>query len=319
MLTTALVERILESLPGLTIGLVGDLFLDRYFDIDPVLDEPSVETGLTAYQVTGVRSYPGALGTVLNNLVALGVGRIVPVSFVGDDGEGYELKQALGRMPSVDSSFLVTTGERRTPTYCKPMRGGVELNRLDIKNRTVTSSELQDRILERAKVAWGEANAWIMLDQVSEADCGVVTVRVRNWITTNASRDSSKFILADSRERIGEFRNVCIKPNEREAGRLDPTKVRAVFATKGERGIQLTEQDETRHIPAYPVSGPVDICGAGDSCSAGITCAVAAGATFAEAAAFGNLVASITIQQIGITGTATPEQVRRRWADVGGS
>lgn len=319
MLTIALIERILESLPGLTIGLIGDLFLDRYFDIDPALDEPSVETGLTAYQVTGVRSYPGALGTVLNNLVALGVGRIVPVSFVGDDGEGYELKQALGRMHSVDSSFLVTTSERRTPTYCKPMRGGVELNRLDIKNRMPTSSELQDRILERAKAAWGEANAWIVLDQVSEADCGVVTDRVRNWITTHASRDSSKFILADSRERIHDFQHVCVKPNEREAERLKPARVRAAFVTKGEKGIQLSERDETRLIPGFPVSGPVDICGAGDSCSAGITCAVAAGASFAEAAAFGNLVASITIQQIGTTGTATPEQVRRRWADVGGS
>jgi bifunctional ADP-heptose synthase (sugar kinase/adenylyltransferase) len=316
MLTTALVERILESLPGLTIGLVGDLFLDRYFDIDPALDEPSVETGLTAYQVTGVRSYPGALGTVLNNLVALGVGRIVPVSFVGDDGEGYELKQALGRMPAVDSSFLVTTAERRTPTYCKPMRGGVELNRLDIKNRTPTSRELLDRILERAKQAWEGANAWIVLDQVSEVDCGVVTHRVRSWIS---EQPQTGFILADSRERIHEFANVCIKPNEREAKTLDPVRVKAIFATRGENGIQLVEKGKTQHIPAYPVSGPVDICGAGDSCSAGITCAVAAGASFAQAAAFGNLVASITIQQIGITGTASPEQVRRRWADVGGS
>lgn len=316
MLTTALVERILETLPGLTIGLVGDLFLDRYFDIDPAFDEPSVETGLTAYQVAGVRSYPGALGTILNNLAALGVGRIVPVSFVGDDGEGYELKQALGRMACVDTSCLVTTGERRTPTYCKPMRGGVELNRLDIKNRTPTSRELQDRILERAKTAWGEANAWIVLDQVSEADCGVLTQRVRAWIT---NQPPTTFVLADSRERIHEFPNVCIKPNEREARTLDPANVKAIFATRGENGIQLLENGTSQHIPAFPVSGPVDICGAGDSCSAGIACAVAAGASFAEAAAFGNLVASITIQQIGITGTATPEQVRRRWADVGGS
>jgi bifunctional ADP-heptose synthase (sugar kinase/adenylyltransferase) len=316
MLTTALVERILGSLPGLTIGLMGDLFLDRYLDIDPALDEPSVETGLTAYQVTGVRSYPGALGTVLNNLVALGVGRIVPVSFVGDDGEGYELKQALGRMPSVDTSFLVTTSERRTPTYCKPMRGGVELNRLDIKNRTPTSNHLQDRILERAKASWGESNTWIVLDQVSEAECGVITNRVRSWIT---NQPQATFILADSRERIHEFQHVCVKPNEREAATLDPVGVRAAFVTMGEKGIRLCERNNTTLIPGYPVSGPVDICGAGDSCSAGITCAVAAGASFAEAAAFGNLVASITIQQIGTTGTASPEQVRRRWADVGGS
>ena len=69
-------------------------------------------------------------------------------------------------------------------------------------------------------------------------------------------------------------------------------------------------------IPAYPVTGPVDVCGAGDSCSAGIACAVAAGAAFEPAAAFGNLVASVTVQQIGTTGTATPAQVRARWAEV---
>jgi sugar/nucleoside kinase (ribokinase family) len=42
-----------------------------------------------------------------------------------------------------------------------------------------------------------------------------------------------------------------------------------------------------------------------------------AGATPEQAAAFGNLVASITIQQIGVTGTATPDQVRARWKEVG--
>jgi sugar/nucleoside kinase (ribokinase family) len=69
-------------------------------------------------------------------------------------------------------------------------------------------------------------------------------------------------------------------------------------------------------VPAYPVSGLIDIVGAGDSTSAGIACALAAGATLPEAAAFGNLVASITIRQIGTTGTATREQVRQRWQEV---
>jgi sugar/nucleoside kinase (ribokinase family) len=46
---------------------------------------------------------------------------------------------------------------------------------------------------------------------------------------------------------------------------------------------------------------------------------VAAGADLEEAAAFGNLVASITIQQIGTTGSASPVQVRRRWREVGGA
>jgi sugar/nucleoside kinase (ribokinase family) len=47
--------------------------------------------------------------------------------------------------------------------------------------------------------------------------------------------------------------------------------------------------------------------------TAGLVSALCAGATFAEAAVVGNVVASITVQQIGVTGTATPEQVRERF------
>ena len=57
MLSTDTIEHILRTLPGKTVAVLGDLFLDRYLDIDAALDEPSVETGLTAYQVVGVRGY----------------------------------------------------------------------------------------------------------------------------------------------------------------------------------------------------------------------------------------------------------------------
>src|SRR5260370_17253899 len=95
MLTGQDLERILDQIPRLTIGVLGDLFLDRYLDIDATLTEPSLETGLDAYQVARVRSYPGAAGTVINNLAALGVGKIYAISFLVDDGEGYELRGAL--------------------------------------------------------------------------------------------------------------------------------------------------------------------------------------------------------------------------------
>jgi bifunctional ADP-heptose synthase (sugar kinase/adenylyltransferase) len=89
MLTDDRLEHILSRIPHLTIGVVGDLFRDRYLDIDAALTEPSIETGLDAYQVVRVRSSPGAAGTVINNLVALGVRRVCAVSVIGDDGEGY--------------------------------------------------------------------------------------------------------------------------------------------------------------------------------------------------------------------------------------
>src|SRR5437762_9638614 len=99
MLTEATLEQVLDRVPRLTFGVLGDLFLDRYLDIDAGLSEPSIETGLDAYQVVRVRSYPGAAGTVINNLTALGVQQICVISAVGEDGEGYELLQALAKQP----------------------------------------------------------------------------------------------------------------------------------------------------------------------------------------------------------------------------
>jgi hypothetical protein len=62
MMSRDRLEQLLHTFPRLRIGLVGDLFLDRYLEIDAARREMSIETGLEAYQVTAVRNSPGALG-----------------------------------------------------------------------------------------------------------------------------------------------------------------------------------------------------------------------------------------------------------------
>lgn len=339
MLTDVLLEQILTNIPRLTVGVLGDLFLDRYLDLDATLTEPSLETGLDAYQVVQVRATPGAAGTVINNLAALGVKTIIPLAIVGDDGEGYELRQALSRLPTVSAEGLLSWPDRRTPTYTKPMLGRPgetprELHRLDIKNRAPTPRAAEDQLLHTFEAVWPSLDALLVLDQVSEPDCGVVTARVRATLEHFGSAAPEKLILADSRERIGLFRSVWIKPNFRECcqaidGSPDPGHVltlaqrtrRPVFCTCSDQPMQIADPrrgqaSQLLTARIFPVSGPVDPVGAGDSVSAALACALASGVDLVTAGEFGNLVASITIQQIGTTGTASPEQVRRRWSEV---
>jgi bifunctional ADP-heptose synthase (sugar kinase/adenylyltransferase) len=316
MLTRGTIEKILSSTPQRIVGVLGDLFLDRYLDIDPTLTEPSIETGLDAYQVVRVRSYPGAAGA----------GEIIPISMIGDDGEGHELRQALQRMPTVQMAAVVSTSQRRTPTYTKPMLGpDRELNRLDIKNRQAMPAAVEAKILDYLSDAWSSLDVLLVLDQVSEPQCGVVTERVRDRLAELAGKDLSKPVIVDSRERIGLFRNVWLKPNERECLRAAQSSDlreamnqlvrrtgRPVICTQGAKGMLVLDSEASAPIvvPGYEVKGPIDTVGAGDSSSAAMACALASGTSLVEAAAFGNLVASITIQQIGTTGVATPEQVR---------
>src|SRR5205085_12500310 len=122
-----------------------------------------------------------------------------------------------------------------------------------------------------------------------------------------------------------------LKPNEQECLRaagarsvesaalaLAAMAGRPVLCTQAERGILIAapESAAVSHVPGFKVTGPIDPVGAGDSTSAGIAYALACGETREAAAAFGNLIASITIRQLGTTGVATPDQVRQRWREI---
>jgi bifunctional ADP-heptose synthase (sugar kinase/adenylyltransferase) len=111
-------ERRLQSLisqfPNTHLLVIGDYFLDLYLDLDRSLSETSLETGLEAYQVVGVRSSPGAAGTVTSNLRALDV-QVTALSAIGDDGRGYELLRGLEQR-GVDAASLIQVDGLFTPT-----------------------------------------------------------------------------------------------------------------------------------------------------------------------------------------------------------
>jgi len=336
---------LLAKAGDLRIVVVGDFFLDAYYDCDPRLNEPSVETGLTAYQVVRTRRQAGAAGTVVANLTALGCGHIDAVSYHGDDGEGFELRRALDTL-GADTSHFICAEDRVTPTYGKPClveqedrgrwRVTEELQRLDTKNRRPTPAKLQTALIEKLQAYCQQAHAVIVVDQVREPNCGVITTRVRREIEALSKIYNTTVFIADSRERIGLFRHVSIKPNLAEAQKATKTNAqrsigaaasllrrlrgkrdRPCFCTLSTRGMIVSSATAENHVAAFPVPGPTDPVGAGDSTTASIACVLAAGGSAQEAALVANLAASITVQQIGTTGTASPEQIIDRYRELG--
>ena len=289
---------ILSAFPSRAVLVVGDFFLDKYLIIEHSLAEISLETGLEAHQVVDVRCSPGAAGTVTNNLRAMGV-NVMALSVIGDDGEGFELLKGLDAT-GVDVDALVIRADRFTPTYTKPMlreRDGAlrELNRLDIKNRTKLPEPAEDKLISALRGLLPRVHGVIIADQVPEADCGVITERVREELCSLARAYPTVVFAADSRERIGLFEDVILKPNEREATRaihgpdaapLDRAGVLAcgaalyrragqpVFLTLGADGLMAFHQDGPTALPAAKITGPIDIVGAGDATMAGIVSAL---------------------------------------------
>ena len=338
-----------KNFGNLSIAVFGDYYMDEYLWIDAALNEPSLETGLVAYQCTKREFFPGAAGTITKNLANLGIGTIYAVGYTGDDGRGMEIRRGLDKL-GVNCDNLVYTTERCTPTHVKPwiMEDGKtrELSRIDIKNWTRQSRELEVAVLEKLESLMSCIDALIIMDHAAEENLGLITDTVREALIKIAKDNPECLIYADSRGRIGKFDNMIIKGNRFElcyavyghakstaqgdgkgvklasdpfVTRTDDEVDRAcdtlykktgfpVICTSGEHGLKIYS-DSVIEIPGIHVPGQIDVCGAGDMFTSAFVSALTAGADMESAGKLGNVAASLCIRQLGTTGHVTVDDL----------
>ncbi len=313
--------RILAAFPHYSALIVGDICLDRWCRYDPATAEPSRETGIPRIGVIATEPTPGAGGTIASNLAALGIGRVAVLGAIGEDGHGYELQRAL-HSRGIASELLVRSGGISTFTYPKLLNAATAVEdqpRVDFINTGALPEAVEQQMLDALRESAGRYDVIFVSDQAETARGGVVTPAVRNLLAEVAR---GKIVLADSRLRAAEFRNVILKPNEAEAacastmlfGSVDHQRLckhigaSCMFVTLGPRGAMVVEEGRETLVPTRAIKDPVDICGAGDSFAAGAGIALKITASPVTAARFGNLVASVTIMKSG-TGTASPDEV----------
>ena len=318
------ISEILNGLATRAALVVGDICLDRWCTYDPKAAEPSRETGIPRIGVVGTEVTPGGGGTVASNLAALGVGRVAVIGAIGADGHGAELMRAL-LARGIESDLLVTIPDFQTFTYTKLINretGIEDLPRVDFVNARPLSPHAEEQLLTKLRYSAGAFDVILVSDQ-AEAEQGVVTAAVREYIHEIAEESRDKLVWVDSRVRPELFRRVVVTPNRQEAeaasmrlfGKVDHERLRKhidtrlLVVTHGAEGALLVEPGRQEWVKTRPNPQPVDICGAGDSFSAGAAMALSVTGSPAQAARFGNLVAAVTITKQG-TGTASPEEIR---------
>jgi rfaE bifunctional protein kinase chain/domain len=330
-LSRARLETILEQIRHLRVGVCGDFVLDGYWHADMTRAQLSREAPLYNRPVVAETYSPGGAANVAWNLADLGVGEVHAISVVGKDWRG-SLLRGIFKDLGIQSDYLLDRPGWKTPFYGKVMLTGLDTRqedaRLDFINPHPLDAEDEDLLIECLCKIVPQLDALIIADYIP---VGVVTPRVSQVLLDLAERHPQVFFLADSRERIAQFQSLVIKPNEIEARRLffagqAPASIsleelekaaldlnahthKPVYITLGEKGCLLCEMPRVVRIPAVNIPPPVDTVGAGDTFLAGLSAGLAAGATSLEAAGLANLSAAVTIQKIGMTGTASPEEI----------
>jgi len=338
-MSRAELERLLADLHRARIGIVGDFCLDAYWELDPSLSEPSIETGLATRAVRTQRYSPGGAGNVAANLVSLGVGSVRAFGVLGDDPFGREMLRILERLGIDGSGMLVQDSLWSTAVYVKPIEAGAEANRIDFGYANALDPAVAARLLETLRAALPTLDLVIVNQQLAH---GIHTEEFRRGLASlicEASKGSRHVpFLTDRRDFSDSSTGAMRKINDREALRLcgrgwddeEPVPLEeleraaaglsarwgtTLFLTRGSRGILVREAGRTHAVPGLQILGRIDTVGAGDSALAGIAAALATGSDARAAAELGNFVAGVTVQKLFTTGSASPAEVLAIGAD----
>ena len=204
----------LKRVEDLTIVVIGDFCLDKYMYSDPLQDDISVESGMSAWQIYDKKMAAGVAGTITNNLRALGA-KVKCVGFAGNDGEGFEMKKELLKV-GADISHMITTDELITATYLKTMRkidGEYKEDiRFDYRNKNAPSKELSDRLFRNFELAIEDADGVVISDQFYEENTGAISDYLKEKLSNLAKKKNIPF-LVDSRAFATRFKNIYVKCN----------------------------------------------------------------------------------------------------------
>ncbi|MFA5292344.1 MAG: PfkB family carbohydrate kinase [Phycisphaerae bacterium] len=329
-------QQILSSINNVSIAVYGDFCLDAYWMMDPKGGETSVETGLKANTVAKHYYTLGGASNIVANIAALKPKSCRVFGVIGEDIFGRELVRQLGQL-HVDTAGLVVQKENfDTIVFGKPYISGQEKPRVDFGFFNRRTAETDDLIISNLRKAMKDADVLIFNQQVPGSINNESFIAAANELF-NEFRN--KLIFIDSRHYSSSFANVYRKTNAVEAARLCGAEARygdivtientkkyarelynktskAVFITRGSRGLVVAESSGVHEIPGIQLLRKTDTVGCGDTLLATVSLCMAAGVGPLESATIGNFAASVTATKLFQTGTATAEEILEISRDV---
>lgn len=313
-------DRLLDRMSGLRVGVVGDIVLDHYVFCD-AMDVASEAPTLSLNQLDEQR-YLGGAAIVARHAAALGAK--ATLLSVGAVNQHTESTLSVLNTEGVEFQPLATR-----PSFVEKTRYLVEEHKL-LKVERAQAQPL-DSLAEKQAAALLERQSR-ELDAVILCDFGYGSVTAGLLQRVLPSLRANVPILAadvsGARGNLLNFRTVdLLCPTEREirstlhdfedglssiAWRLmSQTQARHLICTLGKRGLVAFErptQDRaspkwsdrlhSEHLPSF-ADHCLDRLGCGDALLAAATLALAAGATLMQAAYLGNAAAAIEISRLG--------------------
>lgn len=305
------VAQFLRNCEGMTIAVIGDVMLDRYFwgsvsRISPEAPVPVIDVEKESFHL-------GGAANVALNLRSLGCNALL-CGVVGADNSG-GIIQSVAAQSGLAGGGILALDSRPTTVKTRIIGNNQQIARLD---REVRDDIAPDEAAALIRLL--EARDDIAGIIIEDYNKGVVSAEVIAGVRA-LSHDRNIPVFVDPKHRhFFEFTGVaCFKPNRKEAqealgfslksdadvyraGRELLARLRCenVLLTLGERGMMLFESNGAIDSVPTRARHVADVSGAGDTAIATLAAMTAGGATMKQAAALANIAAGLVCEEPGI-------------------
>ncbi len=314
MITT---QALLSRFTQLHALVIGDAMLDSY--IEGEASRLCREGPVPVVYKKSELHLPGGAANTATNLRALGA-EVTFLSLVGQDSAGHLLHEELGKR-GVQDRYLLSSPSVSTLHKQRILADGQYVVRVDegeLAHGGEIEPGMQKRLVDALEKAYPTCDLVVVSDYCYGVVCPSLVERLRVL-----HEQHPKVLLLDSKhlEKLCTLRATVVTPNYTEAVRLveesangEGTKPHYqddiellgkhilarlqseyVAITLGGQGVFLLgRQEQSHHLPAYPVVHANDV-GAGDSFASAFALALAAGGQIEEAAQIGIEAACIAV------------------------
>ncbi|MBK7106996.1 MAG: HAD hydrolase-like protein [Ignavibacteriae bacterium] len=321
------INKILEKFEKIKVGVIGDFALDIYYDQIQNTGENSIETGKPVLYGSSIKSYLGAAGNIVNNLVSLSAKNIYAFGFVGNDILGRELLFQLKEKNVNTENLLCINKVWETYTYIKPLENKEEISRIDFGSLNFAEKNYLDIILNNLKIKIKELDVLIINQQFKSTLLDDYALRKLNEIIVENPKCK---IIGDLRNSSINLKNSILKVNAFSISKIlgieifdekdseisvknlkelyDKIKT-PLLMIRGESGLIYFDNQDTVSVPGIYLTGDIDKLGSGNACVSAFALSLGSGAAIDSSLEIANLASAIILKRIRQTGSATQEEI----------
>lgn len=303
------ISSIIKTFSSLTLGVVGDVMVDRY--IHGEVEKISQEAPTPVIRILREEYIPGGAANTAHNIVSLGAA-VFLFGIIGKDALGSALKKQLQEM-DVGTGGIVTDSKKPTTEKTRIIARSQQVTRVDKEDRAYCGGETESALRQKFQEHAGAFDAVIVSDYAK----GCITRSFARDIVTLTQKEGIPLIVDTKPKHFEWFCGATlIKPNRKEseeflgrrlithddilsAGKAIQKKLKSpILITQGADGMILFEGRASSHLPCL-TRDIFDVTGAGDTVASVVALSIAGGANLRDASRIASAAAGIVVGKQG--------------------